>query len=167
MNIFVTEADPVLAARGLPDRHIVKMPVESVQMLVSACLRNGIQPDVTTKAGGQHRGGYPHHPCTRWVGGSLCNAVWTHQWGKALCAEYTHRYGRVHFAQGQLDQLQPHLLHLPNHPVTPFVRAMPDYLRNDSTIDTITAYRRYLRDHKPWASWHRAPSRKPDWWTHA
>ena len=33
MNIFVTDPDPVVCARVLPDKHIVKMPLECCQML--------------------------------------------------------------------------------------------------------------------------------------
>ena len=36
INIFYTDHDPDVAARDLPDKHVVKMPVEAVQMLVSA-----------------------------------------------------------------------------------------------------------------------------------
>ena len=33
MNIFVTDPDPVVSAEVLPDKHIVKMPLETRQML--------------------------------------------------------------------------------------------------------------------------------------
>jgi len=33
MNIFVTDPDPVVSAEVLPDKHIVKMPLETCQML--------------------------------------------------------------------------------------------------------------------------------------
>ena len=33
MNIFVTDPDPVISAEVLPDKHIVKMPLETCQML--------------------------------------------------------------------------------------------------------------------------------------
>ena len=33
MNIFVTDPDPVKSAEVLPDKHIVKMPLETCQML--------------------------------------------------------------------------------------------------------------------------------------
>ena len=33
MNIFVTDPDPLKSARVLPDKHIVKMPLETCQML--------------------------------------------------------------------------------------------------------------------------------------
>ena len=33
MNIFVTDPDPTASAQCLPDKHIVKMPLETCQML--------------------------------------------------------------------------------------------------------------------------------------
>ena len=33
MNIFVTDPSPVKSAQCLPDKHVVKMPLESCQML--------------------------------------------------------------------------------------------------------------------------------------
>ena len=33
MNIFVTNPDPHVSARVLPDKHVVKMPLETCQML--------------------------------------------------------------------------------------------------------------------------------------
>ena len=46
--------------------------------------------------------------------------------------------------------------------VDTFTRAMPDDIKYDTTIDTITAYRKYLNT-KPWLSnnYIRIPSRKP------
>jgi hypothetical protein len=40
---------------------------------------------------------------------------------------------------------------------------MPDDIKNDASIDEVTAYRRYLQT-KTWAAWKRDPSRKPSWW---
>jgi len=33
MNIFVVDKDPIIAARSLLDKHIVKMPLETAQLL--------------------------------------------------------------------------------------------------------------------------------------
>ena len=47
---------------------------------------------------------------------------------------------------------------------TSFVRAMPADYKQDTSIDTFTAYKNYIRN-KPWAAsnYLRDPSRKPDW----
>lgn len=143
MNIFYTDRDPVVAAQSLPDRHIVKMPIESVQMLVSACRRHDIQPNVKTKAGTTHKGGYHHHPCTVWAGDTSQNALWLLQHGLSLCHEYTKRYNKTHFAEGQLRQLQTYLTQIPAGKLTPPAQAMPDHCKDS---DPVTAYRNCIRD---------------------
>lgn len=142
MNIFFTDSDPKAAATSLPDKHIVKMPVEAVQMLVSVCLRHKIQPNVITKSGTVHKGGYHNHPCTVWAGDNYANAFWTWQWGIELCAEYTRRYGKTHFAEGQLRQIIKFLFQVPNGSITAPALAMPDECK---TADPITSYRNCIR----------------------
>ena len=112
-------------------------------MLVSACLANGIEPEVYTKAGTLHKGGYHRHPFTVWAGQNDCNFYWTWRWGKALCAEYTKRYGKVHFAQGQLDALEDLYLQIPAAPLlSPPAQAMPDEFKHS---DPVEAYRACIR----------------------
>ena len=41
MNIFVTDPDPWKSAQVLPDKHIVKMPLETCQMLSIVCSEMG------------------------------------------------------------------------------------------------------------------------------
>ena len=145
MNIFYTDSDPCAAAQSLPDKHIVKMPVEAVQMLVSACLRHGYQPNVITKKGTVHKGGYANHPSTVWAGDTIANFRWTLIWGIALAAEYKYRYGKVHFAQGQLFQLMEAADELEQQlsgDLTPPALAMPDECKSD---DPVESYRCCIR----------------------
>ena len=100
------------------------------------------------------------HPCTIWA---QENYRWLIEHGLALCAEYTHRYGKVHSCQHTLEHAK--MIFPPsNGEVTPFARAMPDEFKYDTSIDTITAYKRYIAS-KPWAAsnYLRDPSRKPNW----
>lgn len=142
MNIFWTDPDPITAAISLPDCHVVKMPVESVQMLVSACIRHGQQPAVTTAAGTIHRGGYAAHPCTIWTGGSRENALWLWQHAMALCLEFRHRYGHDHACRQQLRQVWPSLGLMPSIGLTPPALAMPVELQG---TDPVESYRAWIR----------------------
>ena len=144
MNIFFTDTDASAAAQSLPDKHVVKMPVEAVQMLVSACHRHGCNPNVITKAGTVHKGGYAKHPCTVWAGDNISNFKWALLWGIALCAEYKHRYGKEHFAQGQLFTLMaPEILaQIPEGELTTPALAMPDECK---TSDPVESYRNCIR----------------------
>ena len=142
MNIFYTDKDPGAAARSLPDKHVVKMPVETVQILVSALLRYGIQPQVVTSRGAIHKGGYHYHPSTVWAGDTRANATWLWQHGMGLCSEYSQRYGKTHFAEGQLMSILSYLTELPAGDFTPPTLAMPDECK---TADPVESYRNYIR----------------------
>jgi hypothetical protein len=104
MNIFFLHTDAQKAAEMQCDKHIPKMAVESVQMLVSALRRHGATDnDVPlTKAGTPHRGGYANHPSTRWAGDTAGNFFWLADHGIALCREYTYRFGKEHACLAQL-----------------------------------------------------------------
>ena len=165
MNIFVTDPDPVKSAQCLPDKHVVKMPLESCQMLaIVASTKWGHGFGKLPKLDGTpyltDKGAFRGHPCTIWA---QENYRWLIEHGLALCAEYTHRYGKVHSCQHTLEHAK--MIFPPsNGEVTPFARAMPDEFKYDTSIDTITAYKRYIAS-KPWASsnYLRDPSRKPNW----
>lgn len=169
MNIFVTSSDPKASAVCLPDKHVVKMPLECCQMLaVVASERWGHGYGTLPKADGTpyrtEKGAFRNHPCTRWVAESVHNAYWLILHGLNLCDEYKHRYEKIHscyetlfsafrlFPSGNIDI------------VTPFARAMPDEYKLDTSIDTFTAYRMYIAS-KPWvaSNYLRDESRKPDW----
>lgn len=83
MNIFVTSADPCVCARELDDARVVKMTLETAQIL-STVLGLSYKPT--------HRG----HPCVRWAGQGLVNTGWLTRLGRALAAEYQWRFGRRH-----------------------------------------------------------------------
>ncbi|MEC8738125.1 MAG: pyrimidine dimer DNA glycosylase/endonuclease V [Planctomycetota bacterium] len=172
MNIFAVDNNPFAAAIALPDRHIVKMPLESAQMLaVVMGHSHGLGIGYLRKKDGSHYAdtAFYHHPCTQWALSSFANCAWLIVHAQSLLFEYVHRYGKFHgcstaigdasnlFKQTGfgLDCYQHH---------TVFARAMPDDLKYDDSIGSIEAYRRYLVAHKPWAKWDRDPSRKPAWW---
>jgi hypothetical protein len=160
MNIFVTDTDPVQSAQNLPDKHIVKMPLETCQMLAiifsdwyygvgQLHKRNG-QPYATKN------GAFRNHPCTQWAAANQHNLAWLITHGYALCAEYHSRYGKVHTCHAPI--IEAELLYEKCFDdciddswrrVTEFTRAMPEDIKFDTTIDTIEAYKRYLNT-KPW-----------------
>ena len=93
MNIFVLSEDPVEAAIAQLDKHIVKMPLETAQMLCAA-YPDGIAPYKKT---------HYNHPCTVWARTCIENFNWLVEHGIALCEEYTHRYGRRHKCQDVIE----------------------------------------------------------------
>tara|TARA_B100000287_G_scaffold53186_1_gene46871 strand:+ start:11394 stop:11921 length:528 start_codon:yes stop_codon:yes gene_type:complete len=168
MNIFAVDEEPALAAFALPDKLIVKMPVETSQMiaLVFSKWYHNIGP--VFKANNEpyktDKGAYRNHPCTKWAAEHDDNLQWLLQHGISLCNEYESRYGKKHACE---RTIRIAALVAPEgcpEKHTPFVRSMPDDLKYDNTIDTITAYRIYLNS-KPWVrdNYLRVPDNKPYW----
>lgn len=90
MNIFHLDKNPELCAKYHCDKHVVKMILETGQMLCTAYQRHyGLKDDLYKPA-------YPHHPMTIWVGDSGANFSFTMKLFDALLDEYTHRYNKVH-----------------------------------------------------------------------
>lgn len=144
MNIFVLHKNPRLAAESLCDRHIVKMIVESAQIM--ATLHHQAGNPV------HYRATHAHHPCTLWAGRSAKNYAWLLAHAKAMCHEYTHRYGRIHkteqYITGELHHLPPGIA---NEGLTTFAQAMPEEYRCE---DAVRAYRTYyLKDKAHFAKW--------------
>lgn len=78
MNIFKLDESPKLAAEMHCDKHCVKQILESLQILSCAVIRHGATPDQMplTAKGTPYKGGYPHHPSSRWGGDSRSNFLW-------------------------------------------------------------------------------------------
>ena len=90
MNIFHLDKDPLLCAKYHCDKHVVKMILETGQMLCTAYQRHyGLKDDLYKPA-------YPHHPMTKWVGDSGANFYFTMKLFDALLTEYKNRYNKIH-----------------------------------------------------------------------
>ena len=159
MNIFVLDESPEEAARMQCDKHVVKMILESAQMLCS------VWPDGRAP----YKRAFYNHPCTKWVRESAHNHFWLLQHAKALCREYTRRYGKVHKTQEVIEwcyENDPPWQDL-GHPLdpwkglTPFAQAMPDEYKVEG--DAVQAYRNYyIGDKSRFATW-KEPSSIPEW----
>ena len=172
MNLFAVDYDPVKAAQALPDKHVVKMCVENAQMLaVAVGPLHGYGWGHIRKKDGSFYSEKAHfnHPSTKWVRARHANTAWAIVHGLALCHEYMGRYGKTHAAViAHLDAarlFKTYVGYLSKwEEAEEFARAMPDYIKNDQSIGSVEAYRKYVIEHKPWATW-KDESRKPTWWT--
>ena len=88
-NIFYLNADPVICAQQHIDKHVVKMPVELCQMLVTARVMKGDLPKDTKYYTYKMR----NHPCSVWVRNDRYGFSYTEELLAALCDEYWYRYG--------------------------------------------------------------------------
>ena len=121
MNLFILDWDPTKAAQLQCNRHVVKMIVESAQMLstahrmldgyhIKAVSNSGksqvkfwIHPDPELD-GVLYKAVHSAHPCTVWTMASAMNYNWHYVHFIALCDEYTHRYGKVHLTDKLLRE---------------------------------------------------------------
>ena len=81
MNIFVTDPSPTTSARHLPDKHVVKMPLETCQMLSIVCSDKwghsyGDLHRLDGQAYKTEKGAFRNHPCTIWANACLENTWW-------------------------------------------------------------------------------------------
>jgi hypothetical protein len=157
MNIFYLDEDVEKAARGHLDKHVVKMPLETAQILCTACHLNGVK-DVPYKE--THK----KHPCVKWAAESKENIEWLWTFGMALCEEYTHRYEKTHACEGKVfewfSKKEP-LTAFPKKRKTKHPMAMPEQYKSSDPVDS---YRRYYREEKRRiAEWTKRDP--PEWWT--
>jgi len=174
LNIFVTHPDPYQSSKVLPDKHIVKMPLECCQMLSIVASEKwghgfGHLPRKDGTPYKTDHGAFRNHPCTIWASEFVNNWQWLISHGLALCSEYEARYNKVHSCLPTLQVAKSIFPHgdptgRSGKDTTPFVRAMPDEFKLDTSISTFDAYKMYISS-KPWVSsnYKRLPSRKPDW----
>lgn len=155
MNIFVVDEDPIVAAQQLCDKHVVKMVLETAQMLCTVARQNGFE-----KA--PYKMAHPKHPCTIWAGKSAKNWEWLLAHGMALCEEYSRRYGKIHKSEAVIRWCSCLPLTFPERELTPFAQAMPAQYKNECVV---TAYRAYYQNEKAsFATW---KTEVPQWWTAA
>lgn len=154
MNVFAVDRDPVRAARALCDRHVVKMTLESAQILCSAARTRLGQP-------APYRATHAEHPCVVWAAARRANWDWLVRHGLALADEYGRRFGRVHRSRAVIARMARLGPAADGRRRQGFAQVMPERYRGR---DPVAAYRRYYAGEKArFATW-RAPSRPPRWW---
>jgi len=152
MNIFVLDESPSTSAQMQCDKHVVKMILETAQMLCTVAHSQGFDAP--------YRATHKNHPCTVWTGQSKQNWNWLIEHGLALCEEYTGRYGKIHKSQQHIEWCRSLDIDLPQVGLLSFAQAMPSQYKNKCAV---TAYRAYYRGEKAtFATWKR---NKPNWWT--
>lgn len=174
MNIFAVETCPIKSARSLPDRHVTKMVLETAQMLSVVFSKHYWDIGTVSKVNGEpfktEKGAFKNHPCTKWAAEEIQNCAWLIQHGCSLTSEFHYRYGHHHKLRDSLFECKKLFHRVVGEPIVihsmvdHFARAMPEDIKFDTSIDDVTAYRKYLNT-KEWAYYNylRKPERRPDW----
>ena len=182
MNIFYLDKDPIEAAKQSCDKHVVKMIVESAQMLSTAhrMIDGNLYTDKTKTGRKIKRWKHPNpnmektlykachtgHPSTVWVMESAYNYHWLYRHMMALNTEFKMRYG--HILDHKTVQLLEGVLMYPpknislNTIATDPPPAMPDYCKIPG--DSVASYRKYyIFEKQRFATW-KSPSTVPAWY---
>lgn len=162
MNVFYLDTNPQKAAEYHCDKHVVKMILESAQLLSTAW--RVLEGDQEADIKGLYRETHTNHPCAVWVRESRANYNYVYQLFEALCQEYTRRYGKEHKTARLLDPLYELPFGLPEatdyKPTNP-PQCMPKEYHD---ISPVVAYRTYYIQEKAYmAKWTKRD--KPFWWT--
>ena len=182
MNIFYVHKDPVVSAKMLIDKHVVKMIIESAQMLSTAHrLLDGEQYEDKTKAGRRikrwrlsnkvnediiYKASHMKHPSTVWVMDNVLHYNWLYKHMIALNDEYKKRYNHTK-NHVTIDKLGDILKHPPknakyNKMATDPKPAMPEHCKVPG--DSVASYRKYyILEKRRFATW-KSPAKMPDWY---
>ena len=144
MNIFYLDKNPEKAAQYYHDKHVVKMIIETAQILCNALRHYGFDENWMYKM--THK----NHPCVLWAI-DWNNFNWLCKLGFALSKEYTYRYDKKHKSNNIIKLCYNIMilqsLKLTNSHTDPPLAIPEKYRENDS----IKSYRNYyLFEKKFW-----------------
>jgi hypothetical protein len=176
MNIFVTNEDPVLAARDLCDKHVrSKMQIEGAIMLAHAFPQEVLNHPSTpkTKTGKPRKSGkgYAKHQCSIWARESKENFMWLVNHTLEQFNERMYRWpdSAEHFTKEFIVWCSRNLHNttIEKTSLTPFTvaisqdcecRKIPDF----ESLNTIAKYRAYIIYDKDFATWTKREA--PTWY---
>lgn len=188
MNIFVLDKDPILAAQQQCDKHVVKMIVESAQMLSTTHRMLDGKLEKRKSVSGKrlvpywslheydlnkeltmYKAVHMNHPCTVWTRESEENYIWHYNHFCALCDEYQHRYGKVHLT----DSLLRDMLKNPPKNIkrgfgpTPFPLAMGSNPECMDYSNPVQSYRKFYQTKSKRFDMKWSKRKTPNWFNYA
>jgi len=177
MNIFVTNEDPVLAARDLCDKHVrSKMQIEGAIMLAHAFPQDILDHPSTprTKSGKPRKSGkgYSKHQCSIWARESKDNFMWLVNHTLEQFEERMFRWpnSAEHFTKEFIVWCSKNLHNttIEKTTLTPYAIAIGvdcicrKVIPNFDSLAAVEQYRNYIIHDKDFALWTRRES--PSWY---
>ena len=157
MNIFYLHKNADQCAKMHCDKHVVKMILESAQLLCTAhrvCDGDNYCNDYNL-----YKKTHEKHASAIWVRKSADNYQWLHELFFFLLIEYYARYGKIHKCTELYDALIKVPDNIGSEKFTKPPQCMPEEYKNENTI---TAYRDYYNAEKSrFAKWNY--SETPTW----
>ncbi|GAB4342004.1 MAG: hypothetical protein Kow0037_29020 [Calditrichia bacterium] len=133
MNIFILDDNIQRCAAFHCDQHVVKMILESTQILCTALNKKGVQTP--------YKPTHLNHPCVLWVEVSWSNFRWLAELTLALNSEYRFRFEKMvdHKSIAVLKAIRKFLYE--DKGLTPFAQTMPEKYKIPG--NAVLAYRNY------------------------
>jgi len=142
LNIFYLHKSPAKAAQYMCDKHVVKMILESAQLL---CTAHHVCPTGEELPEKFYKKTHANHPCAIWVRTNTGNYSWMTTHALALLSEYTHRYDKEHASTPVIRWCSVNNPDIPKGKFTEIPQCMPDEYKME---DPVIAYRNYYNQAK-------------------
>lgn len=155
MNIFFLHWDPRICAMMHVNAHVIKMILESCQIL---CAAHHVTESTYVPP---YKLTHKNHPSTIWARTSTKNYKWLCNLALELCKEYTYRYGKTHKCEDYLKELKQNIPPIPRLGLTTPALAMPDMYKSKDPIESYRAY--YFFEKSGLHVWKKRDV--PDWMT--
>ena len=138
MNIFYLDKCPDKAARLQYNKHVVKMILESAQML---CTAHHCYGDKWQKENVPYKQAHLNHPSTIWARRSKSTYMWLYNHMMALGNEYWLRYGKQHLSISKCSMfLSKPPVHIQGEEFVQPPQAMPDEYKDPCSIQAYWNY---------------------------
>ena len=157
MNIFYLDRDPEIAAQMLCDKHVVKMILESAQIMSTShrvCGSNDYADEV-----GLYKLTHMNHPSCKWARADRQNYMWLYKHMVALTKEYTYRYDKHHAIERLVPIGLREAFKNSFKTYTDPPQCMPDHCKNEDTVSAYQTY--YIIEKSKFATWKRRNT--PEW----
>lgn len=141
MNIFFLHLNTKTCAQMHVDKHVIKMIIETCQLLCSVHHISGSTYSPPYKL--THK----NHPSSLWVRESIDNYNWLCLLGMELCYEYTYRYGKIHKCQEYILELKENIPSIQSNGFTSPILAMPDMYKSSNAVESYRAYYFFEKQH--------------------
>jgi len=157
MNIFYLDRDPKIAAQMHCDRHVIKMILESAQMLSTA--HRVLDTDLYADKVGLYKMAHKNHPSTIWVRSSDEHYNWMYSLMLSQMEEYTYRYDKHHATERLIEPLRLLPTSIENNGFVDPPMCMPEYCKKDDVVSSYQNY--YIEEKSDFATWKRRAM--PEW----
>ena len=144
MNIFLLDDNIKKCAEYHCDQHVIKMILESVQILCTALFKHGFSTP--------YKPTHQKHPCVLWAEYSYDNFVWLKNLAAALNKEYKYRFDKTvdHKSITVLNNISG--FEFQKRGLMEFAQAMPEKYKVKG--NAVSAYRKfYVGEKMHFARW--------------